>query len=269
MLTAYFDALRECFSRRAGLVLLGVAALAATLFCLVVKVRTLPNGATAVSLGTLPVAPSAFAVPSVLVSVSDASGVLWILLAIFATAPVLTSILEKGWLELLFSKATPRWRILVGRVGGCLTLYAMTFAIATGPLALKLWLKTGVATWPILVALLLETLSFAALLGVASLATLTQKGVALPIVGAVAIWFLSPLLAHREQWYYPLVRPGFGRALIDWAYRLLPKVSELQSLSDAFVRDRMISSWWPVWSTATFTIALFALAIVLLQRKSL
>lgn len=269
MLTAYWDALRECFNRRVGLVLLGVAGLAATLFCLLVKVRTLPTGGTAVSLGTLPVAPSAFAVPSVLVSVVDASGLLWILLAIFAAAPVLTSILEKGWLELLFSKATPRWRILVGRVGGCLTLYAMTFAIATGPLALKLWLKTGIGTWPILVALLFETLSFAALLGVASIATLTQKGVALPIVATVAIWFLSPLLAHREQWYYPLVRPGLGRSLVDWAYRLLPKVSELQSVSDAFIQARMISSWWPVWSTATFAIVLFAVTIVLLQRKSL
>lgn len=269
MLTAYLDALRECFSRRVGLVLLGVAALAATLFCLVVKVRALPGGGTTVSLGTLPIAPSAFAVPSVLVSVVDASGVLWILLAIFAAAPVLVSILEKGWLELLFSKSTPRWRILLGRAGGCVTLYAMTFGIATGPLAFKLWLRTGVATWPMGVALLLESLSFAALLGITSLATLIQKGVALPIVSTVAIWFLSPLLSYRQEWYYPLVRSGVGRLIVDWAYRLLPKVSELQTLSDDFVRNRMVRSWWPIWSTAVFAVALFALTIVLLERKSL
>jgi ABC-type transport system involved in multi-copper enzyme maturation permease subunit len=268
MLTAYWDSLHECFSRRVAIVLLGLAALAALAFCILVRVRVLPNGASSISLGTLPAAPNAFAVPSILVAIVGATGGLWLMLAIFAVAPVLTATLEKGWLELIFSKGTPRWRIFLGRFLGGATLYALAVSLATLPLALRLWWTTGISTWTVAVALLIETLSFIALLSAASLATLLQKGVALPTMASVAILFFSPLLAHRREWYYPFVSSNLGRGIVDWVYRLLPKCSELENLGGSFIQGRVISSWWPVWTTCAFTLVILGLTLWLLERKS-
>src|SRR2546426_8663985 len=103
-------------------------------------------------------------------------GSLLLLIAAFGAAPLLSATLEKGWLELLFSKGTPRYQIFLARVGAGVSLYAIAFIVATGPLALTLWWKSGVGTWPLLVTMLLESLGFLALLSPAALDSLPRKG---------------------------------------------------------------------------------------------
>ena len=268
MWPTYLNSLRESMSRRVALVLFGVAILVALAFNAVVHVRTTAAGAAAIAIGTQSPAPAMVAVPEVLESELHAAGSLWLLLAVFGAAPLLTATLEKGWLELLFSKGTARWRIFTGRFLGGLTLYALTFALATWPVATRLWWRTGVTTWKISLALLIETFSFAALLSVAALTVLPQKGVALPIVASVAVWVLSPSLAKRQESYYQLFSSHFTREIVDWAYRILPKCSELEDLCVSLLHSGKIESWWPVWSTALFTLTVFCLTLRLLHRKS-
>lgn len=268
MFATYLNSLRESVNRRVALVLFGVAILVALAFNLVVHLRTLAGGATTIAIGTQTPAPSAIAVPAVLESELHATGSLWLLLAIFAAAPLLTATVEKGWLELLFSKGTSRWRIFLGRFLGGLTLYAVTLVLATWPVAARLWWKTGIGTWQISVALLIQTFSFAALLSVAALVTLPQKGVALPVVASAAILLLAPTLAKRQETYYQIFSSHFARGVVDWAYRILPKCSELEDLCASFIQSGKITSWWPVWSTGVFTLAMVGLTLWLLHRKS-
>ena len=268
MFATYLNSLYESMSRRVALVLLGVAILVAVIFNVVVHVRTMPDGATMVLVGAQPPAPPAIAVPSMLESVLRATGSLWMLLAIFAAAPLLTASLEKGWLELVFSKGTARWRIFYGRFLAGLTLYSLMFALATLPIALRLWWSTGIETWRMGVALLIQTFGFAALLAVAALATLPQKGVPLPVIVAAAIWLLTPSLAMRRETFYRLFSSHVAREIIDLAYRILPKCSELEDMCISFVQGRPITFWWPVWSTAVFTLVALALTAWLLERKS-
>jgi len=266
MWPTYLNSLRESMSRRVALVLLGVAILVAVAFNWIVHVRN-ASGVTMIVIGAQAPSPSAIAVPDVLESELHAAGSLWLLLAVFAAAPLLTATFEKGWLELIFSKGTARWRILTGRFLAGLTLYALIFALATLPVAARLWWRTGVGTWQISLALVVQTFSFAALLSVAALTALSQKGVAIPIIASVAIWVLSPSLAKREETFYQLFSSRAVREIVDWAYRILPKCSELEDLCVFFLHSK-IGSWWPVWSTGLFTISILGLTIWLLHRKS-
>lgn len=265
MFTAYWYSLKEGFSRRVVLVLFGLALLIAIGFNLVV--HTSSDGL--VGLGSQPLAPASQAVPLVVAGQVAATGTLLLLLAIFAAAPLLTGTLEKGWLELTLTKAQPRWKFFMGRFLGGVTLYSLTFAFATFPLALRLWWTTHIETWQIAVALLIQTLSFAALLSVAAFATLPQKGVALPIMGSVAILLLSSPLAERREIYYRMLPSHFVRGLVDWAYAILPKCFELEHLCGSFVQKGDLASWWwMLWSTVAFTVAMLGMTLGLLRRKS-
>jgi ABC-type transport system involved in multi-copper enzyme maturation permease subunit len=268
MFATYLNALRESLSRRVALVLFGVAILVAIAFNAAIHVRTLPGTGTMVFVGAQLPMPPATAVPSVLESVLRATGTLWLLLGLFAAAPLLNATLEKGWLELLFSKGTARWRIFLGRYLASLTLYSATFILAVAPVALRLWWATGIGTGRIAASLLIQTFSFAALLAAAALVTLPQKGVALPLIGSAAIWVLSPALAMRQETFYRIFSSPAARAIVDWAYRILPKCSELEDLCVSYVHQGAISSWWPVWSTGLFTMAVLGTTLWLLQRKS-
>jgi hypothetical protein len=265
MLTTYWYSLREGFSRRVVLVLFGLAFLIAIGFNLIVSVS--PSGSVVV--GTQALGPAGHAVPVVIGGQVAATGTLLLLLALFAAVPLLTVTLDKGWLELTFSKAQPRWKIFMGRFLGGVTFYSMTFALATFPLALRLWLTTRVETWQVVVALLIQTLSFAALLSVAALATLPQKGVALPIMVSVAILFLSSPLAGRRETYYRMFSSHFARGLVDWAYAIFPKCSELEHLCGSFIQKGDVASWWwLLWSTVVFTSATLGITLSVLNRKS-
>jgi len=268
MWPTFLSSLRETMSRRVALVLFGVAILVAVAFNWIAHVRTSPAGSVVIAIGTQPPGAPEIAVPAVLESELHAAGSLWLLLAVFAATPLLTSTLEKGWLELLFSKGTARWRIFGGRFLAGLALYAISFAIATLPVAARLWWRTGVPTWQISLALAMQTLSFAAILSVAAIACLPQRGVALPIIAAVAVWVLAPSLAKRQETYYQLFSSHAVREIVDWVYRILPKSTELEDLSAAFIHSGRIAAWWPVWSTAVFAMATLGLTSWLLRRKS-
>ncbi|HTR46023.1 MAG TPA: hypothetical protein VMM16_01365 [Verrucomicrobiae bacterium] len=268
MFATYLSAMHESISRRVALVLLGVALLVSIAFNAFVHVRKLGGGEMIVAIGTQPPMPAAFAVPIVLEAEFQGTDQLWLLLAIFAASPLLTATLDKGWLELTFSKGTARWRIFTGRVLAGLTMYLLLFAVAALPVALRLWWETGVGTWRACVAIAIETLGFSALLSVASLLTLPQRGVALPMIASVAVWLLSPFLANRRETFYRLFSWHVGHEVVDWAYRILPKSFELEASCVAFIQGGKVVSWWPFWSTAVFAICVFGLTLRQLSRKS-
>jgi hypothetical protein len=270
MLATYWNSLDEAMSRRVAHVVFGLALLVAVIFNLIVHIRKLPTGPIVVAVGTLSFDAARFAVPAIIESELHVTGVLWFMLVIFAAAPLLTSGLEKGWVDLTFSKGTPRWKIFIGRFLAGLTLYSFTFIVAAFPLAARLWWTTGIPTWQVAVALAIQSFSFAAVFSIAALASLPQKGVALPIVASVGLVVLSAPLAHRKEVYYDLISSKAVREMIEWGYRILPKSSELESICAAFIESAKITSaaWWPLWSTGAFAIATLALTLWLLNRKS-
>jgi hypothetical protein len=271
MFATYCNSLDEATSRRVAHVVFGLAILVAVIFNVIVHIRKLPFGPVVVAVGSMSNDAPRFAVPAVLESELRATGALWFMLVIFVAAPLLTASLEKGWVDLTFSKGTPRWKIFLGRFLAGLTPYSATFLVATAPLAIRLWWTTGIATWQLAIALVIQSFSFAAVFSIAALAALPQKGVALPIVGSVGLVLLSSPLAHRKEIYYSLISSRAAHVLIDWGYRIVPKCSELENVCAALFEHETITSlmrWWPAWSTGAFMLVMLGLTLWLLHRKS-
>ncbi|HLX00127.1 MAG TPA: hypothetical protein VKR82_15915 [Candidatus Acidoferrales bacterium] len=270
MYASYLNSLLEAFSRRMGLVLIGFALMWAVVFNLLVHFIPLKDGSSMVYLAQRMMGPGSLAQPALLgIGAEITGGLFWMLLSILAAAPLLSSTLDRGWLELTLSKGTARWRVFLGRyLGGC-TLYLASVVIACMPLEVRFWWKTGIGPWPLLVAMLIQTFIFASLLSLAALAAVPQMGPAPPILLSLMVAILSPVLAARKIGLYQILTSNWSRELIDWMYRILPKTQELQGASTIFIRDRAIQSWYPFWSTGIFMAVMIALALWLLHRKSL
>jgi ABC-type transport system involved in multi-copper enzyme maturation permease subunit len=269
MLAAYINSLREAVNRRMALVLFGMAILMAFLLTRFIVLVPLKDGTTMLFMGRQPLGPASLAVPAVLAAVVRMTGGLWLFLSIFASTPLLVSMLEKGWVELTLTKGVARWRVLLGCYFGGLTLFAATLMIATFPPAIYLWAKTGVGFRPLVMAIVLQTFAFASLMAIAALTTLTQTGAALPIIFAVVVDFLTPLLTNRNQTFYRLISSNWGRGIVDWVYRILPKNNEIIGQSESYIQLHTFGPAWPYWTTGVFIVAVMGLTIYLLHRKSL
>lgn len=268
MIAAYLNSLGEAVNRRMGLVMLGLSAIVAVVFNWIVRLVPLRDGSTMIMFGNRMLGPDKIAAPALFKTEAQFTGGLWLLLGIFAAAPLLSSTLDKGWTELTLSKGTARWRILVGRYFGGITLYFLALMITTMPLAVRIWLKTGVQPGALLISALIQCLGFGALMAVAALVTLPQTGIAVPIMVAVVVQVASPFLAQRQQIFYPIFSSQAVRGIFDWMYRILPKCYELSDLSASYIDTAFIANWWPVWSTAAFLAAVMGLTMWLLHRKS-
>lgn len=268
MIAAYVNSLAEAVNRRMGLVMLGLSAVVAIVFNWIVRFAPLPGGRTMILFGNRILGPDTVAAPSLFKTEVQFTGGLWLLLGIFAAAPLLSSTLDRGWTELTLSKGTARWRILIGRYFGGITLYFLALMVTTMPLGIRIWLKTGVQPGALVMAAVIQCLAFGALMAVAALAILPQTGIAVPIMVAVLTQIASPFLAQRQQTFYQIFSSHAVRGIFDWMYWILPKCYELNDLSTAYIESGHIANWWPVWSTAAFLVAVLALTMWLLHRKS-
>jgi hypothetical protein len=269
MFASYLHTLRESVHRRMALVLIGMAILVSYLIFHYVTLKPMPNGDAMVFLGRMAVGPASLAGPAVLAQEVKMTGSLWLFLAIFAATPLLVSALEKGWVELTLTKGVPRWRVFLGSYFGGLSLYAATLGVATLPTAIWLWSKAGIAIYPLIVAIGLQVFGFAALMALAALVCTTRTGVALPIILAVLVDFLSPFLVNRERTFFLFITSDFGRGIVNWVYRILPKNSEIVGTSESYLQFHTLGHSWPYWSTGVFIVATLGLTMWLLHRKSL
>jgi len=269
MLAAYIHSMRESVNKRMALVLIGMALLFTVIFFFIFAITPLqPKNLSIVMMGHRMLGPATLAVPAAMAAEVQITGALWLMLAIFGSVPLLVSALEKGWVELTLTKGVARWKILVAAYFSGLSLYALTLIVAMMPTAVWMWFKTGVSCKPLLVAILLETLGFAALMSLASLASLTRTGAAIPIMIAIFTFIISPVLADRKQNLFALITANWARGIFNWAYRILPKTSEIVGAASGYLQFGKISSWFPIWTTGAFIIGVMSLTIWLLHRKS-
>jgi ABC-type transport system involved in multi-copper enzyme maturation permease subunit len=269
MFAAYLHTMRESINRRMALVLIGMGILMAVILILLFSVRPLANGQSMIFLGHHMLGPAELAVPAAMVQVVQITGGLWLFLAIFASTPLIVSMMEKGWVELTLTKGVSRWQVLLGAYFGGLTLYAATLAVATIPPAVWLWFKTGVGFQSLIVAILLQVFAFAALMALAALACMSRTGAALPIMLAVLVDILSPVLAFREHGLFQVITSDFWRGVINWIYRILPKDVEIVGAAQNYIQYHKLGPWWPFWSTGVFIVVTLGLTMWLLHRKSL
>src|SRR5690349_6484253 len=114
MWSSFWDAFQEVGGRRIIVALFVLALGVGLLFDRSVHFEKL-NNVDVIFQGVVSQGPWAFAVPSILGQITYFAGMIWMMMMMFAGCPQFVAMLEKGWREHTFAKATPRWQILLAR----------------------------------------------------------------------------------------------------------------------------------------------------------
>jgi len=268
MRAVFFHTLRESLFRRVGMVFIGVGVLLFLVYVWSNRFVTQPDGSVIVRAGSNVVSAETF-FRNNLEGLLGMTASLWLPLGLFVAAPLLASMLEKGWAELIFSKGVARWKLLLARAAGATAVFLFALVwLSAGP-ALYVWAGTGLSPQNFFIGLSLVLLSYFSVLALMTLVAVAQPNTALLVIVAFLQLVVSRVLNNRDIMLYEVVSWEWARAAIDWLYRLLPKNAELQFRAVNYFRYGVIPDWWAVWSTALFTVAAFGAACWLLRRRNL
>ena len=267
MLTVFKHTLFESLHRRVAVILIILAVVIVAVLLMLIRFETADDGTLLATTGRMVTVPASSLLPGLMNGLLQFSLTLWLFVALFAAAPLLTTHLEKGWVELLLSKGVPRWQIVLGRYAGAVGLVAVALFVLNGLPAIYFWLRAGYSPGKNFGALLLALFSFAAVLALMNLLSVLQMGSAIPVMAGYLQLALSSMLANRTA-FYAFLTSDWVQFFLDWSYRILPKHSELGGLASVFLEDGAIDAWWPIWSTGLFLVGALGLSCWVFHRKS-
>lgn len=269
MLTVFVHTLKESFHRRIALALIVVA-----FFLLILQVGFTHferdskgslvvrrfQAATTIDAKTFVISEARPEQVSILAG-------FWVLLSLVAAAPLLTSYMEKGWVELLLSKGTARWKIFAGRYFGAIGLFAGT-AILMNVIAVTYFsLRAGVPLQPYFVSLGLIFVSFLSSVALLALVSTVQPNTALLMIVMFIELVVAETLSGRKH-LYGVITARWAQWCLDWLYRILPKHPDLVRMARTYAAAGHVDSWFPLWTSALFFVVLSAWSLWRFQRKA-
>jgi ABC-type transport system involved in multi-copper enzyme maturation permease subunit len=192
---------------------------------------------------------------------------LWVTLGLFAATPLLTSFMEKGWVELLLSKGTSRWQVFAGRFMGCVALFVGTAFVMNVISVCYFSIRAGVPLKPYFIAVGLISVSFLSILALLALVATAQPNAALLVIVVFLELIVSGVLRSRQN-LYELITAKWAQWCLDWLYRVLPKHEDLERMARNVSMGRPVESWFPLWTTAIFFAVATAWAFWRFERKA-
>ncbi|HET8549724.1 MAG TPA: ABC transporter permease subunit [Bryobacteraceae bacterium] len=188
------------------------------------------------------------------------------LLALFASATLVPSMLEPGRIELLLSKPLSRPQLILGRyVGNLLVIAANITWLFAGVWVILGW-KTHVWHTGFLYAILTTIAAYAVLLAVIVLVAVVWESAALATMIPVALVIMSPILAQRDT-MEKLLSSDLSRLIWNVFYYVLPKIYEIGWITRRFTFGQPIQDWMPLWSSAAFGAATLMAGIWIFARR--
>ena len=193
---------------------------------------------------------------------------MWVMLGLFAATPLLTSYMEKGWVELLLSKGTPRWKIFLGRYTGAAALFIFTALLMSVIPLTYFSLRAGVPLKPFFAAVGIVFVSFLGSLALLALVSTAQANTALLVIVVFLEKMIASMLALRKQLLYGLITAKWAQWSLDWLYRILPKHPDLEHMARNYATSGAWESWFPIWTTAVFILVASAWGLWRFERKA-
>jgi ABC-2 type transport system permease protein len=133
---------------------------------------------------------------------------------VFATASFITSIMEKGNIDLLLSKPVSRWVYVAGRYTGAVLIVFLEIIY----LVLGLWVTAGLTlgTWDptFLWSIVFITLCFAGVYGLVSLIGILTRSAWFGIILALAI-FVTSLVISTAQFFVNLAESEYNHPTLN------------------------------------------------------
>lgn len=202
---------------------------------------------------------------SVQAVVAGAAYWIGILLALFATAPLFTSMLEAGHIDLLLSKPISRLQLFLGHVAGVLLAMLILSVYLLGGVWLIMSIKTGVWNPSFLLSIGIVLAMFAVMYAVIVFTGVWTQSTALALIATYGLIFISLFLAGGEQLANQLQS---GWRPVFWSlYHVLPNFAEVTQTVARLSRAESIASWYPFVSSSLFGAVLYGGAALGFSRR--
>lgn len=192
-----------------------------------------------------------------------------IAIGVFATASFMTSMMEKGTIDLLLSKPVPRWMYILGRYTGALIIMALEIVY----FVLGMWLAVGISLgqWEtqFLASLGFILLGFAGIYSVVTLVSVITRSAWFAIIMGIAVYFLSAMLAlgkFVDKLLTGEESGGVFGAISSVMYYILPQAPELSDNMRYAITGQDIL-WTPVFLTLGLCIVYLGLSSYIFSRK--
>ncbi len=190
---------------------------------------------------------------------------LGILLALFATAPLFSSMLERGHVDLLLAKPMSRPQLMFGHVLGVWAAMLLLCIYLLGGVWLIMSIKTGIWNARFLLSIALVLTMFGAIYASVVLMGAWTESTALTLIVSYGLIFVSLFLAGSDTLANQLNttwRPVF------WGlYHTLPNFAEVSATVGTLSKGEAVSSWYPYWSSMGFGAVCYGLAGWIFARK--
>ena len=190
---------------------------------------------------------------------------LTILLALFASAPLFTTLLDDGHVALLLSKPMSRTHVLGGHLLAVCGSMLVLIAYLLGGVWLLLALKTGVWMPSFLLSIVVVAAMFAVMYAVVVLVGILSQSTALALIMTYALIVASLVLMGLMQILPQL--SAFNRALVVGLNTLIPSFAEVTSMVVRLARSAGPERWTPFGSSVAVGVLLYVGAFWLFQRR--
>jgi ABC-type Na+ efflux pump, permease component len=187
-------------------------------------------------------------------------------LAVFASAGLISSVLEPGRIELLLSKPVSRTHILLGRFAGNVLIIAAIVSYLIVGVWLILGSKTGIWSTHFLATIGMTMAMFSVLLAVVVLTGVIWESTALSTMVPVAMMLISPILSQNKI-AERLLSSEWSRQLWNGLYFVLPKVYDLGKMTHEIVLGQSVESWMPLWSSGIFGVVILSAGVYVFSQR--
>ncbi|MEM8485433.1 MAG: ABC transporter permease subunit [Bacteroidota bacterium] len=198
-------------------------------------------------------------------AVAGASYWIGILLALFATAPLINNMLERGRIDLLLSKPISRPKLLLSHVLGVLLVVFLLATYLMGMIWLVMSIKSGVWHTQFLSAIVMVMLMFAVMYSIVLLLGVTTQSTALSLIVTYGLIFCSIIFAAKDQLAMQINPPW--RQVYLGLYHALPNFAEVTKTVVQLAGGETVETWYPLFSSLLFGAVVYALAFFQFNRK--
>lgn len=189
-------------------------------------------------------------------------------MGVFATAGFISSIMEKGTIDLLLSKPVPRWQYIIGRYIGSLLIILLE--VTWFVLGMWVVISLSVGTWnmgfPLSIIHIL--VAFAGLYSVVVFVSVLSRSSLLAIIVSIGISFIS-MLAALGKWAATIIDSGPKTVwgyIGEVFYYSFPQVTDMGiNMSNTIIGKPL--HWTPVFLLLGLTTLYMTLSIYFFNKK--
>jgi ABC-type transport system involved in multi-copper enzyme maturation permease subunit len=191
-----------------------------------------------------------------------------ICLGIFASASFVTSLMEKGAIDLLISKPVPRWLYILGKYSGAFIIMLLEVAFFVIGMWAVVSLSVGRWNWGFPMSIVHIMLGFASLYSVVVLVSVLSRSNLLAIIAGFGIFFIAFLLSIGRFGAEVIDTGAKGPLgyIADVLYYVFPQTIDMGvNMANGIIGKDI--KWTPIFLNLGLTVSYLTLSVFAFKKK--